>query len=201
MKKIINNKSEHPSRISQISTQYLLVVDLEATCEEKIRLPIDQVEIIEIAGSLVDMADFSIKDELSLFVKPTINSTLSEFCTKLTTITQNDVDNADTLVSTLPKFTEWVNSTVGENFTFGSWGGFDFRQIKRESEFKNIPDTGLVKNPINIKVDFSIHRGVKRGYGLKKALGIYGMTFDGTAHRGIDDVRNIIRLLPYIYKK
>ena len=51
---------------------------------------------------------------------------------------------------------------------------------------------------INLKAEFSLRLGQRRRWGLAEALGRAGLSLDGTHHRGIDDARNISRLLPFI---
>ena len=67
----------------------VVIVDLEATCLRE-RKPDFISEIIEIGAVKID--DDKIIEEMSLFVKPTINPILSDFCTELTSISQEDVD-------------------------------------------------------------------------------------------------------------
>jgi inhibitor of KinA sporulation pathway (predicted exonuclease) len=51
---------------------------------------------------------------------------------------------------------------------------------------------------MNLKRAFSERLGESRPYGLGQALTRVGLRFQGNAHRGIDDARNIARLLPMI---
>ena len=68
----------------------VVIVDLEATCQRE-RNPDFISEIIEIGA--VKIENDTVVEEMSLFVKPTINPILTDFCTELTSITQEDVDN------------------------------------------------------------------------------------------------------------
>jgi inhibitor of KinA sporulation pathway (predicted exonuclease) len=38
----------------------------------------------------------------------------------------------------------------------------------------------------------------RKQYGMAKALRVVNLPMEGTHHRGIDDVKNIVKLLPYI---
>ena len=67
------------------------VLDLECTCDEP-QFPRNEMEIIEIGAVIID-DNFNIIDKFDVFVKPTIHTQLSEFCTHLTSITQDQVDN------------------------------------------------------------------------------------------------------------
>lgn len=42
-------------------------------------------------------------------------------------------------------------------------------------------------------------QGLAKKPGLDQAVKLAGLQFTGTHHRGIDDARNIARLLPYIF--
>ena len=50
---------------------------------------------------------------------------------------------------------------------------------------------------LNLKAEFPKRAGGKERVGVSHALIQVGLEFRGTAHRGIDDARNIARLLPY----
>ncbi len=79
--------------------RYLHCVDLEATCDEvdesKSPRPLavvpDQMEAIEIGLVVIDLETL-IVDEIQRFALPQINPILTEFCKKLTSIQQADVD-------------------------------------------------------------------------------------------------------------
>ena len=75
-----------------IMTDKLIVVDLEATCWKKQPPPGQQNEIIEVGVCLLDTETLAIEDNRGILVKPT-RSKVSEFCTKLTSLTQEMVDD------------------------------------------------------------------------------------------------------------
>jgi len=45
---------------------------------------------------------------------------------------------------------------------------------------------------------FSEKQGLKKKQGMAGALKLCGLPLEGTHHRGIDDARNIARMLPWI---
>ncbi|VXD16618.1 Exonuclease RNase T and DNA polymerase III (fragment) [Planktothrix paucivesiculata PCC 9631] len=51
---------------------------------------------------------------------------------------------------------------------------------------------------INLKQLFSRTQGLPKRYGMAQALQLAGIPLEGTHHRGIDDARNIAKLLPFI---
>lgn len=65
-------------------------------------------------------------------------------------------------------------------------------------ELTSIAQTYPMPSPhLNLKRLFSETRNLRKKLGVGQALRAVGLEFEGTAHRGIDDARNIARLLPY----
>jgi 3'-5' exoribonuclease 1 len=50
---------------------------------------------------------------------------------------------------------------------------------------------------LNIKRRFTEELGLNKKLGMHEALELVGLPLVGTHHRGIDDARNIARLLPF----
>jgi inhibitor of KinA sporulation pathway (predicted exonuclease) len=75
-----------------------LIIDFEATCWTD-GINHNDNEIIEIGAVMVQ--DFKKIGEFGSFVKPVRNPILSDFCTRLTSITQVDVDKAANFVEVL----------------------------------------------------------------------------------------------------
>jgi inhibitor of KinA sporulation pathway (predicted exonuclease) len=53
-----------------MSKRHYLVVDLEATCDDRGAVPRSETEIIEVGGVLVDGSDLTRKAEFQTFVRP-----------------------------------------------------------------------------------------------------------------------------------
>ncbi|MEZ4450502.1 MAG: 3'-5' exonuclease [Nannocystaceae bacterium] len=173
------------------TTRYL-VVDLEATCDEDWAIPREQTEIIEIGAVLVDGATLQPIDEFQTFVRPFRHPRLTAFCTRLTTITQADVDAAPTFRFVAPKL-----AAFGEGALFCSWGAYDKNQIERDAKRSGVrPPLG--PRHWNLKEAFARAAGDRATTGNQGALRRVGLTPTGTHHRGIDDARNIARLLPHL---
>lgn len=164
--------------------------DLEATCEENDRSW--DMEIIEIGAVMTDTIDGGVISEFgnSQFVKPIVNPTLTNFCKNLTTIKQEDVDNADPLPVVLKRFVDWCGT---EPFVWCSWGLYDKKQIQKDCARHGIEFPVVLENHRNLKDDYEISHGHKR-FGMAKALNTEGIVLDGTHHRGIDDARNTAKL-------
>ena len=86
--------------------EYLVVVDFEATCERGQQTY--EHEIIEFPAVLLRTSDAAVTSEFHAFVRPIENTTLSAFCTELTGISQEIVDEADTLDVVLCNFNTWL---------------------------------------------------------------------------------------------
>lgn len=167
-----------------------VIFDLEATCDDLIdNFP---KEIIEIGAVMIDEFGNEL-DRFEMFAKPNKNTILTDFCKKLTTIKQSDVDNADDLKNVLNKFYIWSKDS-----NLVSWGGYDIRQIKRDCITQKIENTIDVKDMferhINFKRWYARNKKLKREGSIRGTLRIEGMEFIGTPHRGIDDALNIKRI-------
>ena len=175
-----------------------LVIDLEATCDQP-QLPNEKIEIIEIGAAFVN-SRFEVVSTYEGFVKPVVFQTLTPFCTQLTTITQDQVDSAPEFVEACVLFDAWVSDCVksfGEVEFWGSWGQYDYAQFIRNAELLkvDIPKFMSIEHR-NLKQVYGKSVGLKRGPGLKKTLGYEKMSFEGTQHRALADVLNIVRVLP-----
>ena len=169
-----------------------IVVDLEATCDEGNKVQRHQMEIIEIGAVLVDGDTLEPIDELGTFVRPVACPILSEFCTKLTSIRQRDVDGAPSFAEAAAKL-----AALGEGALFCSWGNYDRLQLEQDAR-RNHVAMPLPGAHWNLKPAFSKRANTRRDMGAARAVAHLGLSFEGTLHRGIDDARNIARLLPYI---
>lgn len=172
------------------SANYYLVVDLEATCDDQGAVPRDESEIIEIGAVLVDGITLRSVGEFQAFVRPVVHPTLTKFCTELTTITQADVAAAPGFVEVARRL-----AAFGEGTVFCSWGDYDRNQLAADARRHGIASP-LGPRHINVKAELARVTG-DRKRGNREALARIGLEATGTHHRGIDDARNIARLLPY----
>jgi 3'-5' exoribonuclease 1 len=166
-----------------------VIVDLEATCWEGVRGS-PKMEIIEIGAVRLAGAAGPADGEFSSFVRPVVEPKLSAFCTRLTSITQRDVDGAETFREVFPRFVRWVGD---EPVTLCSWGAYDLNQLRQDSRRHGLPFPPAFERHVNLKKEFARLRGVKI-CGMARALEIANIPLEGTHHRGIDDARNIAKL-------
>ncbi len=172
---------------------HFLVIDLEATCDDERRLPSRQMEIIEIGAVLVDPETLDPVDEFQTFIKPVRHPLLTPFCTRLTSITQADVAGAPGFPQAIRQLARFIE---GRDTLFCSWGDYDRNQFEQDARFHKVP-LPFGGRHLNVKKRFSAELGEEERYGMAGALRRVGLALHGTHHRGIDDARNIARLLPW----
>ena len=177
---------------------YYLIVDLEATCCDKNTIPKKEMEIIEIGAVIVESVGLKVVDEFTVFVKPVRHPVLTKFCSELTSIQQKDLENALIFPEAVKGFINWYKKY--ENLIFCSWGEYDKNQFKIDATYHNI-SYPMGNEHVNIKKLFSLVQGTKKQFGMARALKHVGIPLEGTHHRGIDDARNIAKLMPYILKR
>ena len=168
------------------------VIDLEATCTDKNEFPAHEMETIEIGVAIVDTSTLKIIDKHQQYIRPMLHPTLTEFCTKLTGITQKKVDDALWFHLGLANVSEFfIKHKVTD---WCSWGDYDREQLKRDCKRHEIGYPAVLHNHFNLKVKFSQELGTKRRYGLKRALQRLNMEFEGSPHSGVDDAYNTARI-------
>ncbi len=168
-----------------------LVVDLEATCDDRNAIPRGENETIEIGAVLVDGGSLSPIAEQMIFVRPVVHPDLTPFCTELTTITQDMVDHAMGFPEALARLVAF-----GTRALFCSWGNYDRNQLAADARRHGIPMP--FPDHWNLKDGYAMRAGSRKGLGTMAALHRLGIQPEGTHHRGIDDARNIAKMLPYI---
>lgn len=174
-----------------------ICIDLEATCSESDEFPRDEMETIEIGAVIVD-SNFEVIDEFGCFVRPIRHPKLTEFCTGLTTIKQEQVDSADTFPEVWSEFRQWLGNY--SDYIWVSWGDYDRNQIIGDLIFHEMQDNEFVNLHQNAKKLFSKKQEMRSRVGLKGAVTKFaGLEWQGAHHRGIDDAKNLARLMPYIF--
>lgn len=174
------------------NARYFLVIDLEATCDDQGRIPRQDMETIELGAVLVDGDSMAPISEFQRFIKPAVHRTLTPFCRELTSIRQEDVDGAASFPEVIRDLEAWLSPRQA---LFGSWGAYDRGQLQQDADRYNMSIPWLSPH-LNIKKEFSRMVGGKP-CGMAAALEKLKLPLKGTHHRGIDDARNIARLLPY----
>ena len=175
----------------------IIVADFEATCWEGFDAPEGQTnEIIEMGICLLDprATPIEISDKRSILIKPT-ESVISEFCTQLTTITQEMVDTQGVSFEEACSILE--TDYDSRNRMWVAWGGWDKRFLLKQCRRRNVRYP-FSKKHSNLKRVFKENQGERLIFA--KALEAVQIDAEGTAHRGDDDAYNSARLLKYLFE-
>lgn len=175
--------------------KFICITDLEATCWDNGNGGRRQeMETIEIGSVLVETSCFEQVAEFQRFIKPVRVPILSDFCKMLTTITQDQVDRAQSFPDAFKEWIDFMNQV--DDVVLASWGQYDYNQIAQDCAFHQLPFP--FKEHVNIKQVVAAKMGWKPN-GVRKAVNRLGLTFEGTAHRGIDDAKNIHKIVQKCY--
>lgn len=168
----------------------ILVIDLEATCWRDKPPPDEQSEIIEVGLCVLDAATCERIEKRSILVRPE-RSTISEFCTELTTLTAEDLDDGMSFAEACSVLRREYDS---RERLFASFGDYDRRQFERQCAELNV---GYPFGPthLNVKNLAASVFGWPHEDGLPTVLERLGLPLDGTHHRGHDDAWNIAAIL------
>lgn len=170
----------------------VVIFDIEASCEDRNINRNYNMETIELGA--VKLKGGEVVDEFKMFIKPEYVDSLTPFCTKLTGITYEDLEDA-------PGFNEGILDFY--SFIYGlpiySCGEFDRKFLTRELREKGVNYSHkLAENAIssshkNLKIHFKNVTG--RGMcGMEKMAKILDIDLSGAEHRALDDSRNLAKI-------
>lgn len=181
---------------------YFLILDFEATCDNATK--IKPQEIIEFPVLKVNAQTMKTESIFHTYVQPTAHPVLTPFCTELTGITQDMVDGQPTLEETLKSFHKWMgdNGLLDPNVRscFVTCGDWDLKTMlpSQCKHFKlHIPD--YFRKWVNIKRIFEAATS-QRALGMPGMLRALHLELQGRHHSGIDDSKNIARILAEVAK-
>jgi inhibitor of KinA sporulation pathway (predicted exonuclease) len=175
----------------------IIVIDIEATCWKQQPPPGQQHEIIEIGVCRLDLASGELADRRSILVKPQ-RSKVSPFCTALTSLTQEMVDEG-MLLGDACTLLQREYGAAGR--LWASWGDYDRLMFERQTATLCV-DYPFSQQHMNVK---QVYAGLNkqrkgRAVGMAKALDQTGLGAEGRLHRGVDDAWNLGRLLQYLLR-
>lgn len=172
----------------------ILVVDIEATCWEGKKPDDMESDIIEIGICLLDTKTGEVTDNRGIIVEPE-RSTISPFCTKLTTITPELIKQEG--ISFQEALRILKKEYLSQSRAWASFGAYDLKQFQRQCTALG---RGFPFGPshINVKTLFALKKQLGHEQGMAGALGILGYDLEGTHHRGVDDAKNIAKILRWI---
>lgn len=164
------------------------------------------------AGLLVPVSEFR------RYCRPVRNPTLSAFCTELTGIEQKSVDDAEVFPVVLRAHRDWLLEQVGgelHSVILLSCGVWDFesalpQELRRWGQtyqlYKQYPELyklvvdvpDVYRSFINVKDLYTKVYGIKAG-GMTTMLTTQGIELEGRHHSGLDDSKNIGKILQKIF--
>ncbi|KZT72747.1 Exonuclease [Daedalea quercina L-15889] len=187
------------------SLRYLLILDFEATCGDAVK---GQNEIIEFPTLVYDFKDDQVQSTFHEYVRPVLHPELTDFCIDLTGITQDVVDAADPFPEVWGRYQNFIRSQElladPESFMFLTCGNWDLRsmlprQLETSESEHGVDECGNLIAPynrfINVKDAFRRHYKLRYQQGMAHMLRRLKLEPEGRYHSGIDDCRNILRIV------
>lgn len=178
-----------------VDASKILVFDLECTCWMG-HPPIGmRQEIIEIGACLFDSETNEILNKKSIIIKPQA-SVISEFCQKLTSISQEMVDQGVSFSEACDMLKdEYGSATV----VSAAWGRSDMSYMLSDCDHKGL------KSPFsgthwNIQKRFAKFMNSRNEVSVANALKAIGLEFDGRQHRAVDDAYNSAVVMKHMLK-
>eukprot|EP01118_Nematostelium_gracile_P000780 TRINITY_DN10788_c0_g1_i1.p1 TRINITY_DN10788_c0_g1~~TRINITY_DN10788_c0_g1_i1.p1 ORF type:complete len:398 (-),score=85.84 TRINITY_DN10788_c0_g1_i1:13-1206(-) len=197
-------KTENSTKIHGNSKhRYLIIVDLEATCDFS---PVPAVtpetaEIIEFPYVVLDTKTLEIVHEKQMYIKPENLKGITPYCHVLTSITQEVVSTGVFLGEAIRQMDQYLSKNFDENsFCIVTDGVWDLScQLRSEAKRKEIGLAPWYQEYYNVREEFrkflpffpfSIREPT-----LHIMLQAMGLDFVGKHHRGIDDCHSIATLV------
>ena len=185
-----------------VSDHYYAIMDFECTCWEREDPNRQEHEIIEFPVVFINSKTLEIDFEFHAYFKPTENPVLSQFCTDLTGITQSTVDEGECLESVLKDFAIFLAGNAIESFTPCTDGPWDFTKfLIPETKRKGLATPAWTLRWLNVRKQFQHMFNLSKWIGVDESLSMLGLTFEGRPHSGIDDARNIARIVKALHLK
>lgn len=178
---------------------YFLVLDFEATCSAEKGVPTPQ-EIIEFPVLKVNGRTFATESTFHTYVQPQAHPQLTAFCTELTGIVQDMVDDQPHLHQVLSRFDDWMREQglLQARTVFVTFGDWDLQKmLPSQCAYLGIPVPPYMTRWINLKKAFAECTG-HWPKTLLDALRFCRLPHLGRHHSGIDDCRNLAQLVAWL---
>lgn len=174
----------------------IIVIDIEATCWDHTPPEGQEREIIEIGVCTLDVQSGERLDKESILVRPE-HSTVSEFCTQLTTLTQEQVEHGLTFSQAC-----WLlrKRYKTRQRVWASYGDYDRRMFKTQCEARQVRYP-FNSTHMNVKSLFAVMMKLECEIGLEQAMQTMGIPMEGTHHRGHDDAWNTALILSHLLRR
>eukprot|EP01098_Paradermamoeba_levis_P004763 TRINITY_DN2034_c0_g1_i1.p1 TRINITY_DN2034_c0_g1~~TRINITY_DN2034_c0_g1_i1.p1 ORF type:complete len:250 (+),score=62.26 TRINITY_DN2034_c0_g1_i1:86-751(+) len=195
-----SKSSTKTSTTTNSPLEYLCILDFEATCDQS--RSFGPCEIIEFPIVLLNVKTLKVEEEFHTYCRPTRIPKLTAFCTELTGIQQETVNNAPVFEEVYQQVDDWLRSknlvdsqSKRVNFAFVTCGDWDLKtMLPKQTQLSGLHFPKYFKEWINIKHAFGSFFNV-RPSGMTGMLSHLGMQLEGRHHSGIDDCRNITRVM------
>jgi inhibitor of KinA sporulation pathway (predicted exonuclease) len=175
----------------------VLVIDIESTCWNGGFPPRGQAnDIVEIGLCPLELATGRRLEKRSILVRPE-RSTVSGFCTELTTLTEEQVNGGIAFKDACKVLEDEYRS---HDRLWASFGDYDRRQFEKQCRETGVPYP-FGPSHLNVKTLSAISKSLPGELGLPQTMALFGLPFEGTHHRGHDDAWNIAALLWEIVKR
>ncbi|KAI8145632.1 ribonuclease H-like domain-containing protein [Fennellomyces sp. T-0311] len=140
-------KPEDNQPVSVVPFDCLIVLHVEATCDENLTNPAaiqvtkENSEIIDLAFVVLDTTTMEVVHDHHILVRPE-RTPLTNFCTQITNITWDKLSSAGTFKDAIREFDQYVQEEIlsrDKSFCFVTHGGWILRiQMAREAMDKNL---------------------------------------------------------------
>src|SRR6266571_5052543 len=177
------------AHVHRLDLTILNIIDVESTCWEGTPPPGQEQEIIEIGICLLDLRALAPGAAESILVRPQ-RSTVSPFCSRLTTLTQADVDSGVPFADACGLLRQRYSA---RDRVWASYGDFDRLQFERQCQSFEV-EYPFGRRHLNVKTWLAVSLGLTREVGMAEALRLLSLPLQGTHHRGRDDAQNIARI-------
>lgn len=191
-------KAPHYEVLPEEKVDYFLVLDFEGVNNKYHGGP-DIMEIIEFPVLKVNAQTFETESIFHSYVQPTIHTQLNPVCTEITGITQSMVDGQPTLPEVLKLLDEWMRAEnlleKGVTTCFVTCGDWDLKTgLPVQCKYQKLEYPDYLRKWLNVKDVFLALTGIK-GHSMKTMLRDLKLELDGRHHSGIDDSKNIAKIL------
>lgn len=174
----------------------LVIIDIEATCWGAEPPLGQQSEIIEIGVCSLSLESGEVGSKRSILVRPQ-RSTVSAFCTQLTTLTQAQVDTGVLFDAACQLLREEYDSAKR---AWASWGEYDRKMFEAQCQSFQV-EYPFSQRHVNLKKLFRKVFREKKPLGMAQALAHVHLPLTGTHHRGDDDAYNIAQIASVIFQQ
>jgi len=145
---------------------------------------------------MLDVKTLAVSGERGIFVTPD-QSTVSKYCYDLTSITQEMLDEEGIPFEEACKIL--CNEYGSATRPWASFGDFDRKAFQNDCRKKQV-NYPFGPSHINVKSILALSLGWNREVGMARSLKDLGIMLEGRHHRGVDDAKNIAKILGSIFQ-